>query len=144
MGQRPGGLPAYLSTCMIACASTQQEILSRARHRDSQSVMSHAHQGRYRAGPSGWSGLQPVHPLDVGSSSHVRMTEGGSDDSRVSVLGCDVQGGAPAGVGRLSLPGQGGVQQVPQVGGVAKVGCPVQPRPALLQLAGQRPHQCAQ
>ena len=68
----------------------------------------------------------------------------GADDSRVSVLGSNVQGSATAGVGGLSLPRHRGVQQVPQVGGVAKVSRPVQPRPALLQLAGQCPHQCAQ
>ena len=68
----------------------------------------------------------------------------GPANSRVGVFGSDVQGSAPGGVGGLSLPRQRGVQQVPQVGGVAKVSRPVQPRPALLQLAGQRPHQCAQ
>ena len=61
----------------------------------------------------------------------------------MSVLGSNVQGSAPAGVSSLRLPWQRGVQQVPQVGGVAKVSCPVQPRPTLLQLASQLAHQFA-
>ena len=62
-------------TSSTACASTWQEFLSRARHAGIPCFLAHAHQMRYRAGTSGWSGLQPVQPLDIWCSSLVKVAK---------------------------------------------------------------------